>query len=102
MENYQLVLSKCENPQSVWFYLKKHANEPSAMCKTCLNIVNCKGGSTSGLRVQLKSVHKIELDKTPGLESKKDGKLLKKQHSYTTIIGLSNVINLSRHNTPKL
>jgi len=101
MENYQLVLSKCENPQSYLQYFKKHANEPSTMYKTCLNIVKCKEGSTSGLRDHLKSVYKIEFEKTPGLESKTDGKLLKKQHSYITI-GLSNFINLLRHKTPKL
>jgi hypothetical protein len=45
---------------TVWNYFTKIGN--SAKCKECEKEIICAGGSTSGLRCHLRSIHQIELD----------------------------------------
>jgi hypothetical protein len=51
-------MSSGSGKSEVWLYFDK-LNANFAMCKKCGNDINCKGGSTSGLKRHLSSIHAI-------------------------------------------
>lgn len=46
---------------SVWSYFKKTKEAHSAVCSRCGTSIQCKGGTTSGMRTHLKLKHGIAL-----------------------------------------
>ena len=47
----------------IWIHYKRSRCGKLAECKICSKILRCDGGSTKGLHVHLKSIHKIDLIK---------------------------------------
>ena len=47
----------------IWNHYKRSRCGKLAECKICSKILRCDGGSTKGLHVHLKSIHKIDLIK---------------------------------------
>lgn len=68
------VKEKATDESSVWHYFLRSEDKNLAKCKVCLceKIIKTVGGSTSGMKTHLRTIHKIDLRQKTEINSTLD------------------------------
>lgn len=94
---YEKYKKKCDDKTSVWYYFLRAADSQSCKCNLCQKIIKSIGGTTTGLRVHLKSSHGIDISLKLDIEENKDSSTIQPPSQTTPTASSSNQLLKQDH-----